>query len=216
MTKRSVKETPSLRSRKTKGEVVEEFRCASIQDAAMAVITRKGIDETTIQNVADEAGIAKGTVYLYFRDRDELLAKTANRAFEKLVAELEPTFNAPGPFAERLLTVVQRQLRFFDDNRMLFRPTLALSYREAGLHKPKLGSYAQYAARLEKMFLDARKNGEMRDLDPLAVSAVYRDCLRGVIVRRIEQKPKTTCEEDARFIVSILLRGIEHSTQENS
>src|SRR5690349_3724427 len=143
MTARSFYE--SSMSRKTKGEVVEEFRCASIQDAAMAVIARKGIDETTIQDIADEAGIAKGTVYLYFRDRDELLAKTANRAFEKLVAELEPTFNAPGSFADRLLAVVQRQLKFFDDNRMLFRASLALSHREAGLHKPKLGSYAQYA-----------------------------------------------------------------------
>jgi AcrR family transcriptional regulator len=204
-------------SKKTKGEVVEEFRCASIQDAAMAVIARKGIDETTIQDIADEAGIAKGTVYLYFRDRDELFAKTANRAFEKLVTELEPTFNAPGSFADRLLAVVLRQLRFFDDNRMLFRASLALSHREAGLHKPKLGSYAQYAARLEKMFVDAKESGEMRELDPLAVSAMYRDCLRGVIVRRIEQKPRTTREEDAQFIVSILLRGIEARTiQERS
>ena len=175
----------------------------------MAVIARKGIDETTIQDIADEAGIAKGTVYLYFRDRDELFAKTANRAFEKLVAELEPTFNAPGPFADRLLAVVLRQLRFFDDNRMLFRASLALSHREAGLHKPKLGSFAQYAARLEKMFVDAKESGEMRELDPLAISAMYRDCLRGLIVRRIEQKPRTTREEDAQFIVSILLRGIE-------
>lgn len=199
-------------SKKTKGEVVEEFRCASIQDAAMVVIARKGIEETTIQDIADQAGIAKGTVYLYFRDRDELLARTANRAFEKLVAELEPTFTAPGSFADRLLAVVLRQLQFFDDNRALFRATL-LSQREAGMHKPKLGAYAQYAARLEKMFAEAAESGEMRALDPLAVSAVYRDCLRGVIVRRIEQKPRTSREEDAQFIVSILLRGISGESE---
>lgn len=192
-------------SRKTKGEVVEEFRCASIQDAAMAVIARKGIDDMTIQDIADEAGIAKGTVYLYFRDRDELLAKTANRAFEKLLTELEPTFTTSGSFADRLLAVVLRQLQFFDDNRALFRASLALS---GGVHKPKGGSYAQYAARLEKMFADAAESGEIRDLDPLAVAAVYRDCMRGVIVRRIEQKPRMTREQDAQFIVSILLRGI--------
>jgi AcrR family transcriptional regulator len=201
-------------SKKTKGEVVEEFRCASIQDAAMVVIARKGIEETTIQDIADEAGIAKGTVYLYFRDRDELLAKTANRAFEKLVAELEPSFSADGPFAERLYAVVLRQLQFFDDNRALFRATL-LSQREAGLSKPKVGAYGQYAARLEKMFAEAVEKGEMRPLDPLAVSAVYRDCMRGVIVRRIEQKPRTTREEDAQFIASILLRGISHPASQD-
>ncbi|MFL6246265.1 MAG: TetR/AcrR family transcriptional regulator [Thermoanaerobaculia bacterium] len=171
----------------------------------MAVIARKGIDDTTIQDIADEAGIAKGTVYLYFRDREELLAKTANRAFEKLLADLEPTFNAPGSFADRLLAVALRQLQFFDDNRALFRATLALS---GGVQKTKGSSYAQYAARLEKMFADAAASGEMRELDPLAVAAVYRDCMRGIIVRRIEQKPRMTREQDAQFIVSILLRGI--------
>jgi AcrR family transcriptional regulator len=196
-------------SRKTKGEVVEEFRCASIQDAAMAVIARKGIDEMTIQDIADEAGIAKGTVYLYFKDRDELLAKTANRAFEKLVTELEPTFTTPGSFGDRLLAVALRQLQFFDDNRALFRATLALS---GGVQKTKGGSYAQYAAQLEKMFADAAESGEMRELDPLAVAAVYRDCMRGVIVRRIEQKPRMTRDQDAQFIVSILLRGISGET----
>lgn len=190
-------------SRKTKEEVVGEFRCASIQDAAMAVIARKGIEETTIQDVADEAGIAKGTVYLYFRDRDELLSRTANRAFEKLIAELEPTFNSDGSFAERLMKLVLRQLEFFDDNRALFRASLALNHQ-----KPKTGPYAQYSALLQKMFADAVASGEMRELDPIAIAAVYRDCMRGVIVRRIEQKPKTTREEDAQFIVSILLRGI--------
>jgi AcrR family transcriptional regulator len=83
-------------SRKTKEEVLEEFRIASIQEAAMAVIGRKGIDDTTIQDIADEAGIAKGTVYVYFRDREELLAKTGDRLFENLLNELIPGVRSRG------------------------------------------------------------------------------------------------------------------------
>jgi TetR/AcrR family fatty acid metabolism transcriptional regulator len=198
-------------SKKTKEEVVEEFRCASIQDAAMRVIARKGIDEATIQDIADEAGIAKGTVYLYFRDRDELIARTADRAFEKLVADLEPAFNAPGSFAGRLLGVITRQLQFFDENRSLFRPTLALS--QAGVSKPRTGCYGLYATRLEQMFADARESGEMRDLDPLAIAAVYRDLVRGAIVRRTEQKSqkRPSPAEDAKFIASVLLDGIQEN-----
>lgn len=199
---------------RTKEEIVEEFRCASICDAAMGVIARKGIDDTTIQDVADEAGIAKGTVYLYFRDREELLAKTADRAFEKLLADLEPAFDAPGSFEETLLRVVIRQLQFFDDNRALFRATLALTQRDGGQSKRQSGCYQTYSARLEQLFAGAKTRGEMRDLDPAAVSAVYRDCLRGVIFRRLDvppsqKKSRTPVEADARFIVSILLRGIQ-------
>jgi hypothetical protein len=59
------------------------------------------------------------------------------------------------------------------------------------------------------MFADAKASGEMRaDLDPAAVADLYRDLTRGAIVRRIEQKPRTSREADAERIVSILLRGI--------
>lgn len=207
-------------SRRTKEEVVGEFRCASIQDAAMRVIARKGVDETTIQDIADEAGIAKATVYVYFRDREEVFARAADRAFEMLIAQLEPAFDAPGSFANRLRDVVTRQFRFFDENRALFRATLALWQRGAG-QKKKSPAFARYSARLEAMFSDARESGELRgELDPRAVADVYRDCARGVILRRFElppsQKPKTTPDEDAELVVSILLRGIKASGRKHS
>lgn len=200
-------------SAKTKEEVVEQFRCASIQEAAMRVIARKGVDETTIQDIADEAGIAKGTVYVYFRDRDDLLAKTADGAFQGLLRELGPAFEAPGTFVERLRGLVLRQLRFFDEHRTLFRATMLLKQREIETQKRATRAYAEYAALLEKFLADAKAEGELRsDLDPQAVAAVYRDCIRGVILRRLEpksSKPRTSVEEDAELIASILLRGIQ-------
>lgn len=197
-------------TRKTKEEVLEAFRCASIQDAAMAVIGRKGIDETTIQDIADEAGVAKGTVYVYFRDRDELLARTADRLFENLLAELTPAFEAGGPFAEKLQGLAVRQLRFFDEHRALFRATMALSQREHETNKKRTGCFGQYMSRLEMLFTRAGEDGALREgLDPLAVAAVYRDCIRGVVLRRLDpkQKSRNSVEDDAAFIVSIFLHG---------
>jgi len=55
---------------KTKADVVEEFRKESICDAAMRVVARKGMKNVTVQDIADEAGVAKGTVYIYFQSRD--------------------------------------------------------------------------------------------------------------------------------------------------
>lgn len=195
-------------SRKTKEEIVEEFRCASIQDAAMRVMARKGLDETTIQDIADEAGIAKGTLYVYFRDREELLARTADRAFENLVNDLEPALTADGTFPDRLKGVVMRQLQFFDENRALFQASIATP--KSAMSKKKITASARFTARLEQFFADARERGEMRgEVDATVVAAIYRDVLRGVVIRRIETKSKTPREADAELIVSILLRGIE-------
>lgn len=192
-------------SRKTKEEVLEEYRCSSIQDAAMAVIAKRGVADATMQEIADAAGIAKGTLYVYFKDRDELLAKTAARAYERLIASLDEAFQAPGTLEARLTGLVLRQLRFFDEHRELFAAYTALTHREASVKKK--ASHAVYLQRLVRLFTEARARGEIR-LDPQEAAAVYADLVRGVIVRRLEEKSKTPREEQAASIVSILLRGM--------
>jgi TetR/AcrR family acrAB operon transcriptional repressor len=47
-------------------------REAQILRAATAVITRQGYDKTTMSDIADEAGVSRGTVYLYFKGKEEL------------------------------------------------------------------------------------------------------------------------------------------------
>jgi AcrR family transcriptional regulator len=197
-------------TRKTKEEVLEEFRCGSIQAAAMAVIARKGVADATMQDIADEAGIAKGTLYVYFRDRDELLAKTASGAYDQLVAELDDALSAPGTLEQRLTAVANRQLRFFDEHRELFRAYMALSQREGAAHlrKPKMAAYGRYLERLERLFAEALQSGEVRGIDPHEIAAVYADCMRGMVIRRIEEKSKTPREDVAARVVSILLHGI--------
>ena len=53
-------------SLKTKKDVVTEFRCAGILEAARKVFATKGFHEAKVDDIADAAGVAKGTVYLYY------------------------------------------------------------------------------------------------------------------------------------------------------
>src|SRR5262245_22564005 len=54
-------------------------RREQILDAALRLWTRKGFDATTVDDLAREAGVAKGTVYLYFATKEALLAAAARR-----------------------------------------------------------------------------------------------------------------------------------------
>lgn len=173
----------------------------------MAIIARKGVADATMQEIADEAGIAKGTLYVYFRDRDELLAKTAARAYDRLIASLQPAFASPGTLEERLTTIVLQQLRFFDEHRELFGAYIALTQRDGKHAKKRTGSHAVYIEQLERLFAEAQQRGESR-VDARDAAAMYADVVRGIVVRRIEEKSKTPREEQAAFVVSLLLRGI--------
>jgi len=66
-----------------------EVRRAQILDAAARVFVEKGPSAATIDDVAAEAGVAKGTVYLYFDSKDQLLADLGGRYMQGLVRSAE-------------------------------------------------------------------------------------------------------------------------------
>ena len=58
--------------KKTKQDVVSEFRSAEIVGVARKVFARKGFHDATVDEIAETAGLAKGTVYVYFRSKRSL------------------------------------------------------------------------------------------------------------------------------------------------
>ena len=64
----------------------------SLLTAAFALFTQKGINDTSISDIAKKANMAKGTLYLYFKDkfdiRDKLIADKARQVFSKALEEM--------------------------------------------------------------------------------------------------------------------------------
>lgn len=65
-------------------------------DTAFNLFTQKGVDNTSIQDIADNAGVGKGTFYLYFKDkydlRDKVIANYSNKLFENAFEALEKSY----------------------------------------------------------------------------------------------------------------------------
>ncbi|HEY6221015.1 MAG TPA: TetR/AcrR family transcriptional regulator, partial [Candidatus Eisenbacteria bacterium] len=74
----------------------KEVRTAEIEQAARKIFLSRGFQAATIQEIAEEAGIAKGTVYLYYKSKDDLYTalllpslEFLNEKFGALLAEVE-------------------------------------------------------------------------------------------------------------------------------
>src|SRR4029450_5835523 len=75
-----------------------DVRREQILDAAARVLVERGLAATTMAEVAEAASVAKGTVYLYFESKAELLAGLRARYFDDFAARLgEPAAGRPGP-----------------------------------------------------------------------------------------------------------------------
>src|SRR6187455_404221 len=104
-------------SNRSKEEVVSAYRIQSIQDAAMRVIARKGMAAATMQEIAEEAGVAKGTIYRYFRDRDELVEKTFETAITQLIAKVESALDSGTTVEDKLRAAMTAKFSFFRENK---------------------------------------------------------------------------------------------------
>ncbi|OOF36189.1 efflux transporter AcrAB transcriptional repressor AcrR [Rodentibacter heidelbergensis] len=66
--------------------------------AVDCLMAREGLNHLSMQKLAKEAKIAVGTIYLYFKDKDELLEQFARRVFSLFVAALEKDFDEAESF----------------------------------------------------------------------------------------------------------------------
>jgi TetR/AcrR family fatty acid metabolism transcriptional regulator len=199
---------------KSKEEVVQEYRIASIQDATMRVIARKGMAAATMQEIADEAGVAKGTIYLYFRDRDELVEKTFETSMEKLFAQIDEALDRDVAFEDKLRAVMAAQLAFFSQNREFFRLYLSLRMPEGNPERQRRQQrtcrpqYRQRVDKLAEVLTSAIERGELRAFDAERLALFIIEGSTAVILERLTEKTSPPESAEVDFLVGLILDGV--------
>jgi AcrR family transcriptional regulator len=82
-----------------------------INNAAKRLFVEKGIEHTTIRNIADEIEYSVGTVYVYFKDKNAILYEIHRSFFQILQDELTETLTITEPF-ERLTAIAKKYVSF--------------------------------------------------------------------------------------------------------
>ncbi|MGZ8868828.1 MAG: TetR/AcrR family transcriptional regulator [Thermoanaerobaculia bacterium] len=198
---------------KSKEAVVHEFRMQSLQEATMRVIARKGITGATMQDIADEAGVAKGTIYLYYRDRDELVEKTFENAVSELHRRVDAVLDADAPLEERLRKSLYEAIEFFRENGQFFRLYIAQRFPEGtpqqqAKQKRHCDQYRSRMVKLAAIFEEAMNRGEIRRVDPYRLALFFAEGTNAIIVERVMEQDPPPADADADLIVSAILDGV--------
>lgn len=90
----------------------KEARRRELIDATIKCIARKGLGNTTLADVASEAGLSQGIVNLHFKRKDNLLAETLRSVADEYHEQFMQTLEASGPNpAEQLLALMEMDLK---------------------------------------------------------------------------------------------------------
>ncbi len=195
--------------------MVESDKRQRIMQAAEKLFASRRFHEITTDEVAREAKVGKGTIYRFFRDKDDLFFETANSGFDELCRLLREKVPRKASFGTQLLEACVQISRFFIRRRELFEMMQSEDGRMS-LDMGRLGRRWQEKRRklveaLAGILAGGVKEGAIRaDVAP----EVLANFLLGML--RTRTRDLRDCPESAKrfeMIVDVFCRGAGNGVQ---
>ena len=204
-------QSPMTIAGKTKHDVVSEFRCAEILDAAKKVFATRGFSDATVDEIAAAAGIAKGTVYLYFNSKKDIYLAALKNGIAELQEKTRATMQSVNGIHAKLRAFVRTRIEYAEANRDFIR----IYHSEFGnLTKAPASDgdfqnlYLQQAKMLQSVLQSAADSGEIRPVRTDFTAFIIYDMVRGVMTQRLLEWSTGRVEEDIEQLSELIWKGI--------
>ncbi len=200
------------RSPTTKKEVVAAFRTREILAAARRLMEQNGVDTLTMDEIAQTAGVAKGTIYLYFQSKDELIQALLSQVGEAMVLDLEAILAKPDPPPEKLRQVVNLLLNYVDRESVLFPVYLRELVRSRSGRGTTLTSMQELEERLlaliTHVFAEGIAQKQFIPADPRLLTFLLKGLGRAVGYYQMTQDQRDVIQEALPVVLTLLFSGI--------
>lgn len=181
-----------------------------ILEAAVKVFARQGFYQSTIAQIAKEAGVADGTIYLYFKNKDDILVQFFNyrtkQVFDRFRAEVNKADNS----LDKLRYLIRRHLAEFQQD-----PDMAVVYQVETHQNSRLAEFQ--IKEMSKMYQDlvseivesGQQEGSIRkDLYVGLVKRFILGAVDEVINTWLHSEKKYDLVSMADPLVELFIRGI--------
>ena len=165
----------------TERSTAQEDKRRVILDAAVRVFARKGYHASRVGDIAEEAGVAHGLLYHYFRSKEELLETIFRETWRDVLDAVRAVEETDETARERLAGVAKILLRAWRRDPDLVRVLVREVTRGSHLQR-RIDEIDQAFAGLERIIARGQEDGEFRaDLDARMVSYVFYGALEEIL-----------------------------------
>ena len=183
-------------------------------DAAVRVFARKGFHASRVGDIAEEAGVAHGLLYHYFKSKDEVLQAVFQENWSLLVARIESVEETDEPAADQLRHISAIVLRTWLHLPDVVRVVIQEFGRSPELAE-RIGELALPIDALQRVIARGVETGEFRkDIDPtFAATVVYGsidELLTGWVLGRLPSEEEDVAKAE-QTLVEVILVGLQDS-----
>jgi AcrR family transcriptional regulator len=185
-----------------------------ILDAAIRVFARQGFHSTRVSDIADEAGVAYGLVYHYFKSKDEVLNELFSERWSLLLAAIEETDSSDATPRDKLAAVASFIVDSYRHDPELMKVIIVEVTRAANsfgrTHLPEIRRAYDSIA---KIVADGQEAGAFRgDIDSTFVSMSFYGAIEQLLsgwIFEVIPASATDFEEAKELVVATICDGLE-------
>jgi AcrR family transcriptional regulator len=157
-----------------------EIRRNQILDAATKVFVRQGFQHARMDDIVEESGLSKGTLYWYFKSKEDIINAILHRLFTGDLAYLENLMQAEGTASERLIQLTDHRITGLQQMSSLV--PIIFEFYAVAVHqqwvKQFINEYFQhFRALLEELIQEGINNGEFRKVNArntaISITSLY-------------------------------------------
>lgn len=179
--------------------------------AAIKVFARDGFFKAKVEEIAKHAGVATGTTYLYFKNKDDLLISIFEEEMTPIIERIKVDLSRQASPEDRISTFISRHFAMVEQN-----PDLALllevELRQSNkfLHEYQGSTFKEYLDLIGEAFSEGQQNGTFRqDIHP----SIFKQMLFGAIDQistnwTLSRTKKFKLQDVAGQISNALLSGV--------
>ncbi len=181
-----------------------------ILDAAVKVFARKGFFQSKVAEIAREAGVADGTIYLYFKNKDDLLVSIFEIKMQEVISRFRSAILEKDDARSRLKYLIRMHLAEFEaypELAAVFQVELRQSSRF--MREYKKGELKQYLDLIGEVVEQGQQEGSFREDLPMGlVKRLIFGTLDEVVSTWVLAGMKYKLQAVAEPIVDLILNGI--------
>jgi AcrR family transcriptional regulator len=196
-----------------------ERRRQQIIVAAKKVFSEKGFNKATMDDIAGEAELSPGTLYLYFKNKEELYASLSLRILQYLHIRVEHVENTKDFSSEQKLdAMIEAMYDVYEFDPLVIINMFHLQSSETLKNlSPELLQEIKELSRksiggMARIFKEGVKNGTFVDMHPVALSDIFWSLFSGVVLwtssKRIINADKDFLRETLDLSFAIFKKGV--------
>lgn len=184
-----------------------------ILKAAIDLFSERGFERTTVDEIASRANVGKGTIYLYFENKEKIFIAILESGIQAIIDRMDEILNESGDFQQRFEAMLKEHLQFAEDHREFYQVLLKerLNMKLIGDKDAQdrlMEKHQKTHQQLSQFMQIGIDQNQLRKGDPSTFAFVFSGILSHFCFHWLTEKEKGSLVAQAPVILDLFYNGV--------